>query len=60
MANVEIMKREHVARKEFKFSKGEVNLAFQLRLDMKELGDFKHLLEAALEDVNTELIKLPQ
>ncbi len=52
------VKTDHTESKNFSYSKGKVNLAFSLRVDVKhQLRDFEELLETALEDVKNELEK---
>jgi hypothetical protein len=52
------VKQNNNVRKTFSYSKDKVALEFILRIDVKnELRDFKQLLEAALDEVDQELIK---
>lgn len=47
-----IIERSHIERKSFHFSKGNVILDFQLRIDiMQEMMDWIELLDAARADV---------
>ena len=58
MSNKKLLIKNHIENKSFNFSKGNVNLSFTLRIDIKsELQDFKELLEQAIIDVDKELIK---
>lgn len=58
MANPDkkILQREQTENKSFGYKKGNVQLNFTLRVDIKqELKDFKECLEAALSDVDKVL-----
>lgn len=49
---------ESIERREFRFSRNNVNLSFSLRIDIKqELKDFLELLKAAQEAVEREISK---
>ena len=58
MSNKKLLIKNHIENKSFNFSKGNVNLSFTLRIDIKsELQDFKELLDQAVIDIERELIK---
>lgn len=58
MSNDKTLNRNHIENKSFSFCKGNTNLNFTLRIDVKsELQDFKELLEHALLDVRGEIDK---
>jgi len=49
----------NVQKKEFKYAKGAVNLAFVLRTDVdSEMTVFVELMKAAIKDLETEIKKL--
>lgn len=51
-----ITTKAHVERKEFAYSRNNVNLSFTLRTDIKqELKDFLELLKAAQIEVENEI-----
>ncbi len=51
-----ITKRDHTDRRQFAYSRNNVNLSFTLRTDIKqELKDFAELLKEAEKDVLQEL-----
>lgn len=51
------IKKDNSVVKSYKFSKGNINLNFSLRLDTKsELKDFLELLETAIQEVESDLI----
>ena len=52
----EVLEDRSTRTKNFNYIKGNVQLAFNLRTDVKtELKIFKELLERAIKDVNEEL-----
>lgn len=52
------VKTGHTETKNFSYTKGDVELAFSLRTDIKnQLRDFRELLKEGLEDVDNELEK---
>ena len=52
------IKEYHAVKKQFNYSKGDVQLKFTLRVDISsELKTFKELLEKAIEDISEELNK---
>lgn len=53
-----ILKNSSTTSKKFSYSKGDVNLIFDLRTDIKQqLKDFYELLEIATKEVKKELEK---
>jgi len=51
-----IIKKDHVQNKTFNYSKGEVNLDFTLRVDIKtQLKDFLEILKVSIKDVEEEI-----
>jgi hypothetical protein len=51
-----ILKKQHTDSRAFSYAKGNVQLNFTLRTDIKqELKDFKEVLQAALVDVDAEI-----
>ena len=55
------LKEDHKTNRTFNYSKGDVNLAFTLRIDTKDqLKDFKELLEKSLEDITEEIERRTQ
>jgi len=51
-----IIKKDHVQNKTFYYSKGEVNLNFTLRVDIKtQLKDFLEILKVSIKDVEEEI-----
>ena len=56
MSNKKLLTKNHIENKSFNFSKGNVNLSFTLRIDVKsELQDFKELLKEAIIDIEEEV-----
>lgn len=52
------IKRNHSTPKTFSYKKGNCNLSFTLRIDMKpELKDFVEILKVATKEVEEELNK---
>ena len=58
MINKKILQINNTTSKHFSYSKGNVNLSFTLRTDIKtELKDFLELLKVATKEVDNELKK---
>lgn len=54
-----ILTRLNTIHKKFSYNKNNVNLVFDLRIDVKEeLKDFLELLENAIEEVKEDLSRL--
>lgn len=54
------LNEDHAVRKQFNYTKDGCKLDFTLRIDIKkELSAFRDLMSKALEDIETELSKLP-
>lgn len=55
----QIIVTNHVTRREFVYTLGDVKLDFKLRTDVKnELEDFKALMLIGIKDIDAELEKL--
>jgi hypothetical protein len=56
MFNKKILKTNNTTSKNFSYSKGNTNLSFNLRTDIKvELKDFLELLKVAQKEVEKEM-----
>ena len=56
MFNKKILKTNNTTSKNFSYSKGNTNLSFNLRTDIKgELKDFLELLKVAQKEVEKEI-----